>query len=473
MAQSPSRPPSLKEQLAQRRWNRVQQMGARSKGDVTLRSDRIRLTDADFRVSQRRWLSMRTLTHPWAGRIAAVAAAALVACAAVGWVSQPSAADIKAGEQLFTHKWQPHDSLSAAGDGLGPVFNARSCVECHFQGGTGGGGGLQHNVAAFEVLPTHDLPYPTAGVIHASATQDDWKESFASVREVYPIVPKGMTITAVCKSPLREDYDPVVRHSINTPTLFGAGLIDQIPDSVIRAHHTQRTIAGVQRELKLQFKSAGTGRVRILPNGRVGKFGWKAQFATLDEFVANACAVELGLTTPTRKQHLPQKHREDPGAQPDLSSQQFVQLVSFVGHLPAPKGSLPQDEVERELVQHGRTVFTSIGCADCHTPDVGGAKGVYSDFCLHDLTDKDAAGYTETPDVPVPEDYPSGPEWKTPPLWGAAQTAPYLHDGSASTLKDAIEAHGGQGRHVRAKFRDLASTDRQALLRFLESLTTE
>ena len=467
MSPTPSRRPSLREQFVQRRLDRVQRMSARSSEDA--RSGRTRSEYGPARPS--RWMGI--LTGKWAMRSAGVMAVLLVAYAAMGYGTRPSDADVKAGEALFTHKWQPNDTLAALGDGLGPVFNASSCVECHFQGGTGGGGGLKHNVAAFEVLPTHNLPYPTAGVIHAFALASDMKESFGSVRDVYPIVEKGMTITAVCRQPLQKDYDPVVRHSINTPTLFGAGLIDRIPDAAIRAHHAGRMVSGMRKEFDLDFDSAGTGRVRVLPDGRIGKFGWKAQFATLEEFVDNACAVELGLSTPTRKQHAPQKHVEDSSAKPDIDHKQFTQLVSYVAHLPAPKGSLPDDDIERLLVSHGRKMFSEVGCADCHTPNIGGATGVYSDFCLHDLTDKEASGYVETPDVPVPPDYPTGPEWKTPPLWGAAQTAPYMHDGSAATLHDAIEAHAGQARGIREKYRSLVEADRKALLRFLESLTVE
>ena len=395
---------------------------------------------------------------------------ALVLCAAAAWLSLPSAGDIRAGEQLFAHKWTPNDPLSAAGDGLGPVFNAHSCAECHFQGGIGGGGGLQHNVAAFDVLPTLGHPEPGGGVIHAFATQPDWSESPGSVRNVFPIIPKGATLTAICRTPLEKDYDPIVHHSINTPTLFGAGAIDRIPALALQARHAQRMLSSVPAELALDFKRAGTGRLRILPDGRIGKYGWKAQFATLEEFVSNACAVEVGLTTPTRKQHAPRHHREDLYAKPDLSGRQFRQLVAYVSQLPAPRVALPSDSAERALAERGQELFSTIGCADCHTPDLDAAQGVYSDFCLHDLTDKHSDGYTLNPEVPVPEDFPRLPEWKTPPLWGVAETAPYLHDGSAPTLLAAIMAHGGEARHNRDQFRKLPPTDQAAVLRFLESL---
>src|SRR3954470_7575726 len=103
-------------------------------------------------------------------RVAVSSAIALSVCffgnMALAWLRAPSASDLRAGHALFVHEWQPNDPLSSAGDGLGPGFNARSCGACHFQGGIGGGGGLQQNVAAFDVLPTVDHPVPTGGVIH-------------------------------------------------------------------------------------------------------------------------------------------------------------------------------------------------------------------------------------------------------------------------------------------------------------------
>ncbi len=457
------RPPMSRSQLVENRWNRIR-MGA-----VLAASARKARTEPSQRPRKPQQFNWRKyLTFG-----AALLVVGMMGNLALAWMRAPSAKDIRSGEDLFAHKWVPNDPLSAEGDGLGPVFNAKSCAECHFQGGIGGGGAMQHNVASFEVLPTIGHVAPTGGVIHAFGLQSDQQESRMTVSKVFPIVPEGVTITAVCKAPLKQDYDPVIHHSINTPTLFGAGKIDKIPVISIRGQHAKRLVAGIEREMSLDFHGAGVGRVRILPDGRVGKFGWKAQFATLEEFVANACAVEVGLTTPSRKQHKPQEHCEDPTAKPDLNRRQFAQLVSYVSKLPEPQLVLPTEPSEQAKVTHGRELFSKIGCADCHTPDLGGANGVYSDFCLHDITDPEITGYDVTPEVPVPENYPKPTEWKTPPLWGVAQTAPYMHDGSASTLTAAIELHAGQSKAVRESFRKLNEADQQALLRFLESLATK
>lgn len=458
-------PSSFRAQMRESRLRRIEAISARSVRN-----------GGGCDTPKRRVLPPGFFSRHWRATLGVLAGGlmlAAIAPKAARWWNEPSAKDLLAGKELFSHKWEPHDPLSAAGDGLGPVFNEVSCAACHFQGGVGGGGGMKQNVSAFEVLPTEGHPQPTGGVVHTFAIRDEWRESKASPRRLFPIIPKGVTITAVCVAPIRADYDPLVHHSINTPTLFGAGAIDSIPALSLQTRHLQTDLTSISKEFALEFNKTISGRLRVLPDGRIGKFGWKAQFATLEEFVANACAVEVGLTTPTRKQHLPHEHREDPNAKPDLNERQFRQLVSFVSKLPAPTSLSSADSAKQIEIDRGRELFTSVGCAACHVPDVGEVKGVYSDFCLHDLTDREnKSGYTIEPIVPIPKDYPKPSEWKTPPLWAVAQTAPYFHDGSAATLTDAINLHGGQARHVRKMYRNLDEKEQEAVLAFLESLRT-
>ena len=134
MGSSSSRPPFLQAQMAERRWARV---GAISRGSQDRvpeakrpRKDRPLPPTNPVRRPWKRWLAVGT----------AVVALAFLGHAGMAWWNRPSEADLRAGENLFVHEWTPGDPLSAGGDGLGPVFNAKSCVECHFQGGRGGGG---------------------------------------------------------------------------------------------------------------------------------------------------------------------------------------------------------------------------------------------------------------------------------------------------------------------------------------------
>src|SRR5437764_8009817 len=103
----------------------------------------------------------------------------------------------EAGLVLFEHEWAPGDSW-AGGDGLGPVFNERSCVACHSQGGVGGGGDARHNVAAFEAHPAVGRPEVQGGVIHTFAISKECKESVKGLHQFFPIVPGALKLVGSC-----------------------------------------------------------------------------------------------------------------------------------------------------------------------------------------------------------------------------------------------------------------------------------
>lgn len=387
-----------------------------------------------------------------------------------------SASTRQAGLELFTREWEPNDPESH-GDGLGPVFNARSCVACHHQGGVGGGGGNQFNVLNFVVTPNERDREMVSGTIHSHAVSKDLQESFDLVRRRYPVIKGGQRIVDHC-AVFVADVDPLSTESIQTTALWGAGWIDRISDKAILKNRRGHLLTGIMDELRAKFNEIPIGRVRHLPGGRIGRFGWKAQFATLEEFVAAACANELGLGTPYSKQARPFGRPDYPDVEPDLDRKQFRQLVAFVETLPRPIEVVPESPGERERVEQGKALFHQVGCAICHVPDLGGVKGIYSDLLLHRITDPTpsgggGSGYgrpTPPPDVPIPDGEPHPDEWRTPPLWGVADSAPYMHDGSAPTLEAAITRHGGAAKPSRDAYRQLSSEQKQALLAFLGSL---
>jgi CxxC motif-containing protein (DUF1111 family) len=403
------------------------------------------------------------------------------------------AVDIAAGRELFEHEWQPNDPM-AHGDGLGPVFNAKACASCHFQGGLGGGGAAQHNAVGFEVLPRPGDHSFVTGTIHNFSTSRETKESLQVAKKVFPTV-KGKTITETriippnphCGYPTETtvvvktvvpDFEPLATESVQTTPLFGAGWIDLISDKAIQKNARMRAIKSTVKELTLDFDQIPVGRVRYLENGRVGKFGWKAQFASLDEFVAAACANELGLGTPISDQAKPIA-KPEMSSKPDLDKTQFRQLTAFVKTLPRPVESTD----DATTVAHGKLLFAQVGCAVCHVPDLGGVNGVYSDFLMYTLNDppppelppgpgnnyeREAPKELKLP--PRPEHLPKLSEWKTPPLWGVADSAPYWHDGSAATLADAIRMHKGEANKVTEAYGKLSPADQQAVIAFLKSL---
>ena len=230
--------------------------------------------------------------------------------------------------------------------------------------------------------------------------------------------------------------------------------------------------AAVGNEIIGNFGGVMPGRPRVLPDGRVGKFGWKAQFATLEEFVAAACANELGLGNPCMEQARPMVCLDYPQVERDLTDAQFRSLVAFVDTLPRPVEAALADHGQQRRSERGKALFREIGCAVCHTPDMAGVEGVYSDFLLHRLDDRSrgGGGYRETPPVPLPDEYPLPEEWKTPPLWGVADSAPYFHDGGSATLESAVRRHRGDAESVTAAYLKLPADDRTALIDFLKTL---
>jgi CxxC motif-containing protein (DUF1111 family) len=259
----------------------------------------------------------------------------------------------------------------------------------------------------------------------------------------------------------------------NTPALFGAKWIDEIPEQVIlaneRAQRLQAGLANSERE------DLPVGRASRLGDGRVGRFGWKAQTASLSDFVQAACAGELGLSNPGHSQPKPLGAPLYQSSGLDLTQEQCDQLTAFTASLPRPAERVPADSAAREQASAGKQAFLRIGCATCHTPDLASVEGIYSDLLLHHMG-KDLVGgnaYYEPPhEVPQnpSSEGPQPDEWRTPPLWGVADSAPYLHDGRAPTLQKAIELHGGQGTRAARRFAELRPDEQNQLIAFLKTL---
>jgi CxxC motif-containing protein (DUF1111 family) len=389
----------------------------------------------------------------------------------------------QAGEILFKRDWQTNDPNCPDGDGLGPVFNATSCVACHHQGGPGGGGGLEHNVTMFSVRkpdPTSRSPIKTTlerqGVVHAHHVGGAKKAE--TLKDVHPDLPAvsqpklELLVNLSGRNNNCLSFPPGVDISQrNTPALFGSKLIDEIPDHVIVAGaKAQQMKYGMAQPSAENFP---VGRALHLAKGRVGKFGWKAQMASLSEFVQAACANELGLGNPGAAQPTPiNATAPNLSSGIDLTLRQCDELTAFCASLPRPIEKLPKGVSQRDA-DAGRELFVKVGCAECHTPTLGHVKGVYSDLLLHRMGSQLVGGgsYGDPP-APVPDskDEISPSEWRTPPLWGVADSAPYLHDGRAQTLDEAIRQHGGQGSRSMREYIRLSHAEQGQLVGFLRTL---
>lgn len=278
----------------------------------------------------------------------------------------------------------------------------------------------------------------------------------------------------------------------NTPPLFGAGQLDAVPVALMKQQ------AARQRKAFPEV----SGRIAKLKDGRIGRFGWKAQEASLEDFVLTACAVELGLHVPGHDQTAPPHDVNYKPAGHDLTKAECIAMIDYIRELPMPAQRAPATDVEAKYLAEGERLFAKTGCAACHTPDMGPAVGVYSDLLVHDMGPElgDSASYsgfapnsTEEEELKRPLPNLAGgfdaqrptttkvdesklvgatrQEWRTPPLWGVRDSAPYLHDGRAATLEQAIALHGGEGEKSARRFFNLGAKERMQVVAFLKSLS--
>jgi CxxC motif-containing protein (DUF1111 family) len=382
----------------------------------------------------------------------------------------------QAGEVLFKHVWEKNDKLAPDGDGLGPVFNAASCVACHHQSGVGGSGGLEHNVTTFTVRTPGQTP--RQGVVHARSTGTP--ETLSDVHPDLPSISQPsldqiVTMNLQGRGGQCMTFPRGVHISQrNTPALFGVKLIDEIPErDIVAGAKSQRMKWGLAPS---EDETVPVGRAFHLPDGRIGRFGWKAQIASLSDFVQAACANELGLSNPGQDQPTPLYVRGTAvrSNRFDLTLDQCNELSAFCASLARPVERLPKDVILEQAIS-GKKLFSKVGCADCHTPNLGNVEGIYSDLLLHSMGKELVGGgsYGEPP-IPIPnapdDDGPSPSEWRTPPLWGVADSAPYLHDGRAATLEEAIRLHAGQGERSASRFAALSRLEQDQLVAFLRTL---
>jgi RNA polymerase sigma factor (sigma-70 family) len=412
------------------------------------------------------------------------------------WRAERSGAgtDLARGAVLFAKEWVPNDPMSHGGDGLGPVYNESSCVACHNLGAPGGAGPESKNVVLVTARPNgrgvaRDLDQIHPGfrdarsvVLHRYGTDPEygtWRRRFAEGQSVEPPNsppntgkdPPGARIQAL-KEQMARDRRPRERSphprqingatltfsERNTPALFGAGRIDAISLEVLVA---------VAKSQPAEIR----GRISRLREGRIGRFGWKAQVASLDVFVRAACANELGLEVPRHAQAASplDPHHRAKGL--DMTESECAALVAYIQGLPAPVAVDPYGPQGTQDIREGRRLFADAGCAVCHTPTLGDVRGIYSDLLLHEMdpSSSDSAGSYGAHGTPIP-DGPSPGEWRTPPLWGYRDSAPYLHDGRAQDLEEAVALHGGQGRTSAHRFFALSPRERSQVEAFLKSL---
>jgi CxxC motif-containing protein (DUF1111 family) len=415
------------------------------------------------------------------------------------------------GRELFAREWVPNDRRSHGGDGLGPVYNERSCRGCHHQGPSGAGGGSAgtnieiitpgrtgatstgvgfYYAFSFSYGPDgfeYRIGDPTGGTTRSHRLD----AARPNVGELVRIHPGFREAPSVVLHRYGNDADyrvwrewilgehgsiAIVASQRNPTPLFGMGLIDAIPDAAIEAAARRKHPGWPQVN----------GRVARLADDRIGRFGWKAQTATLRDFVLSAAAIELGLDVPGQAQ------AGDPRVPPikapglDLDRAECDALTAFVRSLPRPVAASPANPREEAARKGARSLFRSIGCAECHVEKLGGVEGLYTDLLLHamspELADTSSYGAFLASEPPAARIIPAGAraarvarppaeeEWRTPLLWGLRDSAPYLHDGRAGTIDEAIRLHGGEAAASAQRYRQLSPREQASIQSFLLSL---
>ena len=226
---------------------------------------------------------------------------------------------------------------------------------------------------------------------------------------------------------------------LNPPTLFGLAHIDVLPDEVVLA---------AEKRLFSEFSEIH-GRARRLSDGRIGRFGWKAGTASLRDMVLRECAEEIGLEVPGYHQVSFPPRADDRGARKlDLTQHECELLLEYVRRIEpavARKPVPPEAAISVEIAR-GQELFAACGCVCCHVSKLGEIDGIYSDLLLHSMGRGLAGRGTPSSglDASARTSEAAVDEWRTPPLWGFRDTAPYRHDGRANDLEDAVAFHGGE-----------------------------
>jgi CxxC motif-containing protein (DUF1111 family) len=354
-----------------------------------------------------------------------------------------SAADLV----LFADGRIEFESIETIEGGLGPIFNDDSCAACHSSPVSGGVSGT--TVTRFgKITNGHFDPMTAQGGTLLQAKAID-----PAVQEIVPA-------------------DATIRTLRLTTPLFGAGLIEAIPDATIVANAATRQPDGVHGRAAM-ISDITTGQTRV------GRFGWKAQQATLLAFAGDAYLNEMGVTNrffpienaPNGNVALLALYDLVPDIEDvadPLTGRSDIDASSTFMRLLAPP---PTTQTSRSA-EAGRRVFQQLNCDACHLPSMATGHSatpalankvafLYSDLLLHDMgalgdgIEQAAAGQRD---------------FRTSPLWGLKSRGPFLHDGRATTVADAIRAHDGEARAARNRFVGLSPSDTQALLDFLDAL---
>lgn len=385
-------------------------------------------------------------------------------------------------EQTFVSAPSPINS------GLGPVFNNVSCVSCHHNDGKGTPtAGAVNSSLLFRISTPGSTefggPVPASGYggqlqdVAIFGKQAEGKISISYTDEVVTYADGEKVTLRRPAYNLQQTYTALpANYSLSprlAPPVFGLGLLENIPESTILSFADEYDSDG----------DGISGRPNYVYNvhhqkKELGRFGLKANTATIHTQVAGAYHQDMGITSSVFPQESSwgQPQMDDRADDPELHDTTLVAVVFYIRSLAVPA----RRNVDAANVVSGKKLFTQINCSGCHKPVVRTGVDVtlaaisnqriqpYTDLLLHDMGDDLADGYT---------DYvANGNEWRTSPLWGIGLfektngTPYYLHDGRARTIEEAILWHGGEAKASKEQFVKLTKEERKNVVAFIKSL---
>ena len=414
----------------------------------------------------------------------------------------------KVGNGLFRKLWVSSPASTLVSDGLGPLFNARSCQRCHIKDGRGHPPELNdQNVTSMLLrvsIPDDNadmsmeiegylasLPEPTYGLqLQDFSIQGHPAEYKLSVHYEEQVIALSEGEMASLRHPTYQatnlGYGPMHPEAMFSPRvapqMIGLGLLEAVPaaDILALADPTDSDGDGI------------SGRANIVwsveyDQPMLGRFGLKAGSPSVREQSAAAFSGDIGISSTLFPKGAGECTKEqvdcqntlhgDQGGQGTEIDDKGLDLVTFYSrNLAVPA----RRDVGDPNVLHGKKVFYTTGCTACHQPKFVTHRlkdrpaqsfqliWPYSDMLLHDLGE----GLADN----RPEARATGREWRTAPLWGIGLTKQvsghsyFLHDGRARSLLEAVLWHGGEAKDQRDAVIDMPKADRDALIRFLESL---
>lgn len=378
------------------------------------------------------------------------------------------------GKSFFRIPWVEAPSATTARDGLGPLFNANTCVSCHPGNGRGN---LYNNNGTFSrsivAKPSYDPIYGNQiaiNAVHGVKFEAKPDIKFEEIKIKFPDGEIDTLLKPIYKLKNMQ-YGPLHKDTILSfriaPSLNGLGLISQISDKDIlkNVDEFDKDGDGISGRANYVYSP-------ITKKEEIGRFSWKANITSLEHQVADAANNDLGLTTTYYPSDTCTQFQKECNNAPkpkdsiDLTNQRVEAIAFYLKNIKAYSAKLNKKNSAYQL-------FKTIGCVKCHVDNFkissGDTISPFSDFLLHDMGEGLADGKVEFK--------AKANEWKTPALWGISlhekinkKKPRLLHDGRARTLQEAILWHGGEAKESRSRYMNLEKKQREEIINFLKEI---